>query len=118
MATLISNIRLLVNTREENVLLRGAALSQLPCIEDAYVIVEGAHIAAYGEMKKLRYKPEVFAFHMDATGRLVLPAWCDSHTHLVFTGSREQEFVDKLNGLSYAEIAAKGGGILDCRPTQ
>lgn len=112
MATLISNIRLLVNAREEQHLLRGAELAQLPCIEDAYVIIEGEHIAAYGEMKKLQHKAEAFAFHVDATGRLVLPAWCDSHTHLVFAGSREQEFIDKLKGLSYAEIAAKGGGIL------
>ena len=113
MATLISNIKLLVNTREENTLLRGVALRQLPCIEKAYVIVEGAQIAAYGEMKKLAYKPEAFAFHTDASGRLVLPSWCDSHTHLVFAGSREQEFIDKIKGLSYAEIAAKGGGILN-----
>jgi imidazolonepropionase len=112
MATLISNIQLLVNTRKESSLLRGAALRHLPCIENAYLIIEGAQIADYGEMKNLAYKPEAFAFHTYAAGRLVLPAWCDSHTHLVFAGSREQEFVDKLNGLTYAEIAAKGGGIL------
>src|SRR6476469_4935924 len=113
MATLISNIKLLVNTRMENVLLRGAELRNLTCIENAYVIVEGTQITAYGEMKKLAYKPEAFAFHTNASGRLVLPSWCDSHTHLVFAGSREQEFIDKIQGLSYAEIAAKGGGILN-----
>src|SRR6476469_4222821 len=63
-------------------------------------------------MKKLAHQPKAFAFHVDATGKYLLPAWCDSHTHLVFAGSRENEFVDKINGLSYAEIAAKGGGIL------
>ena len=50
---------------------------------------------------------------IDATGKIVLPAWCDSHTHLVYSGSREEEFVDKIRGLTYAEIAAKGGGILN-----
>ena len=112
MATLISNIKLLVNTRSESCLLRGAALSQLPCLEKAYLIVEGPHIAEYGEMKKLGHQPEAFAFHVDATGKMVLPSWCDSHTHLVFAGSREGEFIDKIKGASYAEIAAKGGGIL------
>jgi imidazolonepropionase len=63
-------------------------------------------------MDALRYKAEAFASHYNATGRLVLPCWCDSHTHLVFAGSREREFVDKLKGATYAEIAAKGGGIL------
>ena len=112
MATLISNIKLLVNTRSESRLLRGAELRHLPHIENAYLIVEGSHIAEYGEMKKLAYKPNAFAFYTEASGKMVLPAWCDSHTHLVFAGSREQEFVDKINGLSYAEIAARGGGIL------
>lgn len=112
MATVFTNIKGLVGPREEAHMLRGEELKNLPVIEDAYLIVEGAQIADYGEMKKLRYKPEVFAFNIDATGRFLLPSWCDSHTHLVFAGSREQEFVDKINGLSYAEIAAKGGGIL------
>lgn len=112
MATLFTNIKSLVGVHENPQLLRGAALKELPVLADAYVIVEGAHIAAYGEMKKLPHKPEAFAFHTDATGKFVLPGWCDSHTHLVFAGSREQEFVDKIQGVSYSEIAAKGGGIL------
>ncbi len=111
MATLFTNIKSLVNTRSHHQLLRGKALRDLPCIEDAYMIVEGAHIAAYGKMKELEYSPDAFAFHVDATGRFVLPSWCDSHTHLVFAGSREAEFVDKIKGLTYAEIAARGGGI-------
>jgi imidazolonepropionase len=61
----------------------------------------------------MKYSPEDFDTHIDAYGKIILPAWCDSHTHLVFAGSREGEFVDKINGLSYAEIAAKGGGILN-----
>lgn len=111
MATIFTNIKTLVQTGESYSLLRGSNLRQLSCINDAYLIVEGEDIAAYGKMSELKLKPESFAFHMDATGRLLMPAWCDSHTHLVFGGSREDEFIDKINGLSYAEIAARGGGI-------
>jgi imidazolonepropionase len=124
---LIYNIRQLVNTRAESRLLRGAALADLPCIDDAWIHIEDDRIAAYGPMSAL---PRDLAGLMgagpigagaidpaaqaiDASGRLVLPAWCDSHTHLVYAGSREHEFVDKLRGLSYAEIAARGGGILN-----
>ena len=111
MATLFTNIGSLVNTRSENKLLRGKELAHLPCINKAYLVVEGAHIAAYGPMHALPWRPDAFVFHIDATNRLVMPSWCDSHTHLVFAGSRENEFVDKVKGLSYAEIAARGGGI-------
>lgn len=113
MATLISNIKSLVNVRNNNKLLRGRELAELPVIENAYLIIEGAEISDYGKMKDLPFDAKTFAFHYDAEGRMVLPSWCDSHTHLVFAGSRENEFIDKLMGLSYAEIAAKGGGILN-----
>lgn len=76
-------------------------------------MVEGEEIIAYGPMEDLKFKPADFAFHIDATGKMILPSWCDSHTHIVFAGSRENEFVDKIQGLSYAAIAAKGGGILN-----
>lgn len=112
MATLISHIKGLAGVRKENNLLRGPALADLPVIENAFLVVEGHQIAGYGSMKDLRHDPADFAFHYDASGRFVLPSWCDSHTHLVFAASRENEFIDKLKGLSYAEIAAKGGGIL------
>ncbi len=111
-STLISNIKILVNATNIPLLLKGKALAILPCIEDAYLIIEGSRIAEYGSMKKSKYKAENFAFYIDASGKLILPSWCDSHTHLVFAGSREGEFTDKIKGLSYAEIAAKGGGIL------
>jgi imidazolonepropionase len=132
---LIYNIRQLVGTRTESHLLRGAELAGLPCIDNAWLHIEDDQIAAYGPMSEL---PEVFSRQLaghrmdagtlpqpanhhndaeaqiiDAAGCLVLPAWCDSHTHLVFAGSRESEFVDKLKGLSYADINAKGGGILN-----
>ncbi|HUQ97723.1 MAG TPA: imidazolonepropionase [Chitinophagaceae bacterium] len=112
MATILTNIKGLVGVREIKHVLRGPALADLPIIQDAYLIIEGSYIAAYGEMKNLAYKPDAFAFHFDATNKFVLPSWCDSHTHLVYAGSREQEFVAKLKGATYAEIAANGGGIL------
>jgi len=111
-STLINNIKILVNATDTPLLLKGKALSILPCIEDAYLIIEGSRIAEYGSMKKSKYKAENFAFYIDASGKLILPSWCDSHTHLVFAGSREGEFTEKIIGLSYVEIAAKGGGIL------
>jgi imidazolonepropionase len=123
---LIYNIKRLVNTREESCLLRGAALADLPCIDDAWIHIEDDRIAAYGAMPALPRDLRLLiendptaetgnpsARAIDAGGRFVLPAWCDSHTHLVYAGSREAEFVDKLRGLSYAEIAARGGGILN-----
>jgi imidazolonepropionase len=113
MATLFTNIDWLVNVREICTLLRGSELAQLPCIPNAYLVVEGDVIAEYGPIKDLKRSPESFDEQVDASGRCVLPAWCDSHTHLVFAGSREGEFVDKTRGLSYADIAAKGGGILN-----
>jgi imidazolonepropionase len=112
MATLFTNIQTLVNVRENASLLRGKELSVLPCIENAYLVVEGNAIAGYGTMSSLKFKPADFSFHHDLSGRCILPSWCDSHTHLVFAGSRENEFVDKIKGLSYADIAARGGGIL------
>jgi len=90
--------------------LRGPALAELPCIEDGWLLIEDEHIAAMGPMTQLPTSP---ATVIDAAGRYILPAWCDSHTHLVYAGSRETEFVDKIRGLSYAEINARGGGILN-----
>ena len=110
----IKNIGCLVNVREDYSLLRGRALAQLPCIHDAYVMIEGDRIAAYGEMKNLEVEfPNLPTTQIDMKGGFVLPTWVDSHTHIVFAGSRENEFVNKIQGLSYAEIAANGGGILN-----
>ncbi|HUM67072.1 MAG TPA: imidazolonepropionase, partial [Chitinophagaceae bacterium] len=110
---LITNIKLLVNTRDQQKVLRGAELADLPCIENAFLIVEDDEIAAFGKMDTPGAPASGFTNVYDATGQLVLPAWCDSHTHLVFASSRESEFIDKIRGLSYAEIAARGGGILN-----
>jgi imidazolonepropionase len=112
-ATLIKNIKCLAGTRTENKLLRGKELTVLPAIANAYIIIESGVIAKVGEMSDLQSATFDLAYTIDASGQFILPAWCDSHTHLVFAASREDEFVDKIKGLSYAEIAAKGGGILN-----
>ena len=114
MATLIKNIRCLVNTRDENKLLRGNELAMLPCIESAFLLIEDDVIISYGKMEDLEISiPYLPKNIINADGQFILPAWCDSHTHIVFAGSRESEFIDKIKGLSYADIAAKGGGILN-----
>ncbi|MBP6022923.1 imidazolonepropionase [Ferruginibacter sp.] len=114
MTTLITNIQQLIGTRDENVLLCGAALAHLPSIENAFVLIEDGIITDYGAMYELEIKvPQLPKNIVDADGQFVLPCWCDSHTHIVFAKSREEEFIDKIKGLSYADIAAKGGGILN-----
>ena len=113
MALLLKNIACLAGISTQNQLLRGTDLSALQTITDAYLLIEGEQIAAYGAMSSMPAQYEGVEKQIDLQGQFVLPAWCDSHTHLVFPRSREDEFVDKLRGLSYAEIAAKGGGILN-----
>ena len=114
MATLIKNIRCLVNTRDENKLLRGNELAMLPCIESAFLLIEDDVIISYGKMEDLEISiPYLPKNIINADGQFILPTWCDSHTHIVFAGNRESEFIDKIKGLSYADIAAKGGGILN-----
>ena len=114
MTTLITNIQQLINVRAQNELLRGKSLAELPVIENAFLLIEDDIIADYGNMYELELKvPQLPKHIIKADNQFILPAWCDSHTHLLFAGSRENEFVDKINALSYAEIAAKGGGILN-----
>ena len=114
LSSVILNIKQLVNVREQNELLRGKSLAQLPVIDDAFVLIEDGIIAEYGPMYELELKvPQLPKHIIDADGQFVLPTWCDSHTHIVFAKSREEEFIDKVNGLTYADIAAKGGGILN-----
>ena len=121
MTTLITNIKRLVGVRKTNSPhsdrgLRGKELAELPAIEDAYLIIEDGVIAAYGAMQDLKSdgsRDRDPKSEINAVGQLIVPCWCDSHTHLVFASSREEEFVDKIKGMSYAEIAAKGGGILN-----
>lgn len=109
---LITNIKGLLQVREQNIAkLAGAEMSRLPTLENAYLAIEGDEISAFGPMSDC---PDYNTGEIiDATGKFVLPAWCDSHSHLVYAGNREQEFVDRINGMSYEEIANRGGGILN-----
>ncbi len=110
---IVINIEKLVNVRAENKLLMGEDLANLPCIDNAFLLIEDGLIVDYGTMFELELKvPGLPKNSVDARGSFVLPAWCDSHTHLVFADSREKEFIEKIKGMSYAEIAANGGGIL------
>lgn len=119
MRIFIKNIKKLINVRENTPsALSGEQLGVLPCIEDAYLITDGDSIIDFGEMAEIE-EGQLAAIEqsvdkvIDATGRMVFPSYCDSHTHLVYAGSREMEFSDKLRGLSYQEIARRGGGILN-----
>lgn len=112
MKTLIINIKELLQIREESVnKISGKDMAVLPKIDNAYLLIEDNIIADFGVMSDC---PNIKADKtIDATGKVVLPTWCDSHTHLVYAGNRVQEFVDRINGLSYEEIANRGGGILN-----
>jgi imidazolonepropionase len=112
MRLLIINIKELLQIRDITTLkVSGKEMKELPTIKNAYLLVENDIIIDYGNMKDC---PNINAEStIDATGKLVLPTWCDSHTHIVYAGNREQEFVDRINGLSYEEIANRGGGILN-----
>lgn len=112
MTTLITNIKELLQIRNENsTKVSGAEMAILPSIKNAFLLIENDLIADFGSMEKMPIR-EVDQT-IDATGKIVLPSWCDSHTHIVYAGNREQEFVDRINGLTYEEIANRGGGILN-----
>lgn len=119
--TLFINIKELVGVQQESVLKVGAQMDQLNGIKDAFLYVRDGKIAKYGEMCNMPQNLKNMAENavlqsgevVDATDRFIMPAFCDSHTHLVYAGSREQEFTDKIKGLSYQEIARRGGGILN-----
>ena len=110
---IIKNIQSLVNVRMDSYVLRGKELAVLPVLDNAYLIVEDGIIAEFGSMLTIPENALFIPDQIDATNKMIFPCWCDSHTHLVYAGSREHEFVAKIKGLSYAEIAANGGGILN-----
>ena len=112
MITLITNIKELLQVRDTSIAkVSGVEMAVLPTIKNAFLLLQDNLIADFGEMKNLT---EIQADKIiDATGKIVLPAWCDSHTHIVYAGNREQEFVDRINGFTYNEIANRGGGILN-----
>lgn len=112
MRTLFKNIKELVQVRTEPVpYVAGALMQELPTLQDAYLLVEDGLIAEFGSMNRCPRQDQ--GETIDATGKIILPSWCDSHTHIVYAGNREGEFVDRIKGLSYAEIASNGGGILN-----
>ena len=114
MRLLVSNIKTLAGITGEGVLrLQGAEMKHLGTINDAWLLVEDGKISAFGSMSDMPSGGFVVDAEVDAQGGTVLPSWCDPHTHIVYAGSREGEFVDKIMGLSYAEIAKRGGGILN-----
>lgn len=112
MKLLIKNIKELLQVRENAIeKVSGAEMSILPNINNAFLVIENNLIADFGSMNNC---PDGdFDTIIDASGKTVLPTWVDSHTHIVYAGNREQEFVDRINGLSYEEIANRGGGILN-----
>lgn len=112
MQTIIINIKELIQVREVAVdKVSGSEMSVLPSIKNAFLVFENEVITNFGSMVNC---PEINAdTTIDANGKMVLPTWCDSHTHIVYAGNREQEFVDRINGLTYQEIANRGGGILN-----
>jgi len=112
MTHLFINIKELIQVRETSVKkVSGKEMNILPTIKNAFLIIKNGLIFDFGKMSNL----EEYSFDKktDCTGKMILPAWCDSHTHIVYAGNREQEFVDRINGLSYEEIANNGGGILN-----
>lgn len=112
MKTLIKNIGQIAGIVEEGILRKeGAAMSETGTLDNAWLLIDNERIADFGPMDAL--PSEEGCGVIDAEGGMVLPTFCDSHTHIVFAGTREQEFLDKIEGLSYAEIAAHGGGILN-----
>ncbi len=112
MQTIIINIKELLQVRERAVeKVSGTEMAILPSIKNAYLVIDNDMITDFGTMDNC---PKINANTViDASGKMVLPTWCDSHTHIVYAGNREQEFVDRIKGLTYEEIANRGGGILN-----
>ena len=112
MKIIIINIKQLLQVREANVsFVSGGEMAVLPKLENAYLIINNNLIEDFGSMNNC---PNLENFNIiDATNKTVLPSWCDSHTHIVYAGNRELEFVDRINGMSYENIANNGGGILN-----
>ncbi len=111
MKTCIKNIREIVGIVPAGVLRKqGREMNETGMLKDAYLLIDGDRIAAFGPMAEMPGDADTY---LDAESGLVMPSFCDSHTHIVYAGSREGEFLDKINGLSYEEIARRGGGILN-----
>ena len=111
MTTLFTNIKELVQVRDASVRkISGKEMRILPTIKEAFLLIENTIIIDFGLMKNVPLSADKT---VDCTDKMILPTWCDSHTHIVYVANREKEFVDRINGLSYEEIANNGGGILN-----
>ncbi len=115
MNLLFYNIQTLLQVRSENKLLKGEEMKALPTIENAWLFIKDGKIEDFGSMANC--PKDLNVEKVDVRGKIILPTWVDSHTHLVYAGNRESEFVDRINGLSYEEIAKRGGGILNSAKT-
>lgn len=116
MKTLFKNIKELIQIRDPEIKkVDGREMKELPSIKDAWLLIEDDKIVDFGSMES--FPENNTAKIIDASGKLILPTWCDSHTHIVYAGNRELEFADRINGLSYEEIANRGGGILNSAKT-
>lgn len=113
MRLLVTNIATLVCDRLARPRLQGREMGELETLDDAYLMADDGEVSEFGLMADLPTEGIRADVTIDAKGGMVLPSWCDPHTHIVYAGSREGEFVDKIRGLSYAEIARRGGGILN-----
>ena len=110
---LLINIKNLLQVRDlETSYVSGKEMSVIPSIKSAYLLIDKGIIKDFGEMKNSPKNLENFNI-VDCKGKMVLPSWCDSHTHIVYAGNRSNEFIDRIKGLSYNEIANNGGGILN-----
>ena len=114
MKLLVKNIRCLAGVEySPKPRLQGKEMAEVGTIDNAWLLVEDGRFASFGSEADGMPHPAGIDDIIDAECGMVLPSWCDSHTHIVYAGSREREFVDKINGLSYEEIARRGGGILN-----
>lgn len=111
MKQLFTNIKGLVQVRTKNELLKGSHMKDLPVLENAWLLIDNDQIADYGKMQNC--PADVADEIIDCSGKFIFPSWVDSHTHLIYAGNRENEFVARINGKSYEEIANEGGGILN-----
>jgi imidazolonepropionase len=114
---LITNIKEIVQTEtsinNQKIKVCGEDMAKIQTVKDAYLFIQNDKISSFGKMEKLGMLGRITAREIDASGKMVFPSFCDSHTHLVYAGSREIEYIDKIKGLSYEEIAKRGGGILN-----
>ena len=114
MSILIKNIKSLAGIDDgKRSMVRGKDMSKFDSIENAFLLIEGDSIVSYGAMSSLKNNLSQVDTEIDASGKFVLPSFCDSHTHLVYASSRESEFADRINGLTYQQIFERGGGILN-----